>query len=177
MNDGRRAIGAVVFKDCLVVAGGAKTDGELLIKEEKYISTFNKWQQISKLNQGRVFNELVSCNSCLFALGGNEMEQLLSSMEKLSNLDGVWGVVESMNEPRAWFATTVNFREEIYAIGGLTITTIHQTMKMLTMMIRKRIKKLMIAMMKETAVITRSMMKIEEEKNCHYCLRHLHQSS
>ena len=118
LNEERFMMGATVFKDCLVVAGGGKTNGdEFPVNEEIYIPALNKWQQISKLNHERVFNELVSCNGYLFALGGNDGNRCLSSMEKLSNLDGEWDVVEAMNEPRACFAA-VNCEGEIYAIGG-----------------------------------------------------------
>ena len=120
LSEGRCAMGAAVFKNCLVVAGGVKTDDEFSRKEETFIPALNKWQQISKLNQKRASNQLVSCDSCLFAFGGNDMKQTLSSMEKLSDLDGEWQVVEAMNESRAWFAA-VNCQGEIYAIGGLKI--------------------------------------------------------
>ena len=117
MNKGRCMMGAAVFKDCLVVAGGVNRDGEFSTKEETYTPKWNKWQLISKLNQERIANELVSCDGCLFALGGHNGIQSLSSMEKLSDFDGKWEVVESMNESRAWFAA-VNCEGEIYAIGG-----------------------------------------------------------
>ena len=117
LNEGRYMMGATVFKDCLVVAGGKQQHNGIDTKEEFYIPALNKWQQVSKLNQQRVFNELVSCNGCLFAFGGYDERQPLSSMEKLSDLDGKWEVVEAMNEPRAWFAA-VTCEGEIYAIGG-----------------------------------------------------------
>ena len=117
LNKGRFAMGAAVFKDCLVVAGGVNDKNDFSQKEEYFIPTLNKWQQISKLNQKRIFNELVSSNGCLFALGGYDGDQSLSSMEKLSDLDGKWEAVESMNEPRGWLAA-VNCEGEIFAIGG-----------------------------------------------------------
>ena len=117
MNKGRCMMGAAVFKDCLVVAGGVNTDGEFSTKEETYTPKWNKWQQISKLNQERIANELVSCVGCLFALGGYNGKQPLFSMEKLSDFDGEWEAEESINEPSAWFAA-VNCEGEIYAIGG-----------------------------------------------------------
>ena len=117
MNETRFMMGAAVFKDCLVVAGGGKTFYGFPIKEEIYNPELNKWQQISRLNQERVYNELVSCDGCLFALGGRDENQPLSSVEKLSDLDGKWEVVEAMNEPRQGFAA-VTCEEEIYAIGG-----------------------------------------------------------
>ena len=118
LNEGRCVMGAAaVFKDCLVVAGGGNEKSKASPRDAIYIPTLNKWQRMSKLNQDRMANELVSCNGCLFALGGNDGKQYLSSMEKLNDLDGEWEVVEAMNEPRAWFAA-VNCQEEIYAIGG-----------------------------------------------------------
>ena len=100
LNEGRCVMGAAVFKDCLVVAGGGNDMSKASPRDEIYIPTLKKWQRISKLNQDKMANELVSCNSCLFALGGNDGKQYLSSMENLSNLDGEWEVVEAMNEPR-----------------------------------------------------------------------------
>ena len=117
MNEEKYMMGAAVFKDRLVVAGGEKDETNASQKEEIYNPVLNKWQQISKLNQERMFNELVSCDGCLFSLGGNDDNQYFSSMEKLSDLDGEWQVVEAMNEPRTCFAA-VNCEGEIYAIGG-----------------------------------------------------------
>ena len=117
LNEGRCAMGATVFKDCLVVAGGAEAKDKTYTREETYIPALNKWQQIAKLKQERLFNELVSCNSCLFAIGGLVKHQYLSSVEKLSDFDGEWKTVTPMNVPRASFAA-VCCRGEIYAIGG-----------------------------------------------------------
>ena len=129
-----------MFQDCLVVAGVAKADGEFTMKEEVYIPALNKWQQILKHEQERVFNELVSCNVCLFAMGGNNMLQPLFSMEKLSDFDGEWEVVESMNERRLAF-TAVNCEGEIFAIGGLTISDHSQNDKVMTINDTKEDKK------------------------------------
>ena len=124
LNEGRCAMGGTVFNDCLVVAGGIrKTDDEFLLEEEFYNPALNKWQQFLNLNQERIFNELVSCDGCLFALGGHDEDQCsLFSMEKLSDLDGEWEEVEAMNEPRQGFAA-VNCQGEIYAIGGKNKTS------------------------------------------------------
>ena len=125
MNEVRCQMGAAVFRDCVVVAGGAngKNENDLNTKEEIYIPALNKWQQISKLNQQRVLNELVSCGDCLFAIGGIGMEQsTMASMERLSDLNREWEVVEKMNEPRATFAA-VSCAGNIYAIGGVTETS------------------------------------------------------
>ena len=50
MNVGRFMMGAAVFKDCLLVAGGGNDKNNLSQKEEVFIPALNKWQQISKLN-------------------------------------------------------------------------------------------------------------------------------
>ena len=122
MNERRCMMGAAVFKDFLVVAGGGKDVGRFHDKEEFYNPPLNKWKQFAKLNQERVFNQLVSCDGCLFAIGGNDGNQPLSLMEMLSDLNGTWEVVEAMNEPRAWFAA-VNCQGQIYAIGGMNETS------------------------------------------------------
>ena len=122
MREKRHLFGASVFKDCLVVAGGAESKSKNKSTSEFYFPAMNKWEQISPLNCPRAANELVTCSNSLYALGGSNEQQALSSMERLSNLDGKWKEVKSMNYPRTVFAA-VSCQGSIYAIGGLCENT------------------------------------------------------
>ena len=50
LNEGRCAMGAAVFKSCLVVAGGEYNKSNSSPRDEIYILALNKWRRIPKLN-------------------------------------------------------------------------------------------------------------------------------
>ena len=118
MNVARCLMGAAVFKNRLVVTGGLSNHRQRIQSSEMYTPALNKWQQISDLNCIRSGSELVECDGCLYALGGFDGTQFLSSMERLEHLFGDWENVEAMTCPRAKFAA-VSCDREIYVIGGI----------------------------------------------------------
>ena len=80
MNDKRFAMGAAIFKNCLVVAGGY--DGKsYLSSSEVFISQLNVWQYITSMNQARSGNALVECKNKLYVIGGWGGSNYLSSVE------------------------------------------------------------------------------------------------
>ena len=115
MNDKREVMGAAIFKNCLVVAGGY--DGKShLSSTEVFIPQLNVWQYITSMNQARSGNALVECKNKLYVIGGWG-GNYLSSVECISDLKAEWKYVASMNEPRRWLAA-VNCNDAIYVIGG-----------------------------------------------------------
>ena len=69
MNDERLVMGAAIFKDCLVVAGGY--DGKsYLSSSEVFIPRLNVWQTITAMNQARSRNALVECKNKLYGIDG-----------------------------------------------------------------------------------------------------------
>ena len=117
MNSFKCMMGATVYNDALIVAGGIDQTNYCLSSSETYLKQIDEWKIISPLNQPRYSNELVSCNDGVFCLGGFDGENVLSSVEHLSDLKSEWEFVEPMLTPRMWFAA-VNFKEIVFAIGG-----------------------------------------------------------
>ena len=116
MAEKRSSFGAVVYKSCLVVAGG--WNGKSRISDaELYEPRLNRWSTIASLNSARKDHVIVVKDETLFAIGGYAEGKSLSSMEQLDNLDGKWKETKSMNVARRRFAAVPcdNF---IYAIGG-----------------------------------------------------------
>ena len=77
------------------------------------------WKYAPPLIQCRDAFVHVSCDECLYALGGYNTDdnEYLSSAERLTHLDGEWQNIEPMQTPRRWFAA-VNCIGVVYAIGG-----------------------------------------------------------
>ena len=115
MMVGRSEFGAAVYRNGIAVAGGCTRRARK--SAEFYNPSFNQWKALAPINNYRKLNALVSCNDCLFCLGGYGEGKCLSSVEKLCNVDGVWQHVQSMQTPRREFAS-VNCLGDIYAIGG-----------------------------------------------------------
>ena len=117
MNNERHVMGAAIFKNCLVVAGGGPDATSQLSSSEVFIPQLNVWQNITSMNQARWGNALVECKNKLYVIGGWDGGDYLSSVECISDLKAKWKYVASMNEPRRWLAA-VNCNDAIYAIGG-----------------------------------------------------------
>ena len=117
MNEERSSMGAAVFCNCLIAAGGASSEEKRLQSSEVYISAFKKWQHISSMNIARSSMELVACDDCLYALGGYDGKESLNSMERMVDLDGEWEFMESMNVRRSLFAAK-SYKDKIYVFGG-----------------------------------------------------------
>ena len=110
---------ASVFRNKIVVAGGKDRQYSVMNSAEIYDVLQNQWQAICSLNQRRHVHVLVTCEDCVYALGGLSSDSVgLSSVEKLSDIDGKWQVVQPMSIPRFFFAA-VTCDGKIYAIGGL----------------------------------------------------------
>ena len=119
MNACRCIMGATVYNDALIVAGGINEANHYLSSSETYLKQINEWKTVSPLNQARSSNELVSCDDGVFCLGGYDGKNELSSVEHLSDLKSQWEFVEPMLTPRMWLAA-VNFKGIVFAIGGMS---------------------------------------------------------
>ena len=117
MNTKRCVMGAAVYGDVIIVAGGADENGWLLASTEVYQTLFNEWRTLSPLKQKRCEHALVSCDGYLYAIGGWDGHNYLSSVERLDDLKGEWINIELMQTPRRWFAA-VSCDGVVYAIGG-----------------------------------------------------------
>ena len=115
MMIGRSEFGAAVYKNGIAVVGGWTLRAK---KSAEFYDLFhNQWKTLAPMNDYRKLNALVSCNDCLFCLGGYGEGKCLSSVEKLCGIDEVWQNVQSMQTPRCEFAS-VSCLGDIYAIGG-----------------------------------------------------------
>ena len=116
MNAKRYLMGASVYDDVIVVAGGCDENQKMLASAEVYLTSTDEWQTISPLNQKRAQHALVSCNGYLYAIGG-EYGKPLSSVERLGDLNEEWINIKAMQKPRSSLAA-VNCDGVVYAIGG-----------------------------------------------------------
>ena len=117
MQTKRCAMGAAVYGDVIVVAGGVDEDSKVLASTEIYLPSSNTWNIISPLKQRRSGHALVSCDKCLYAIGGLVSKTCLSLVEKLGDLKEEWINIEPMQTPRSLVAV-VNCDGVVYAIGG-----------------------------------------------------------
>ena len=119
MNKKRCVMGASVYRGTLFVAGGSDQNHKSLASCEYYLPASTKWKYAPPSLQCRYGLALVSCNECLYALGGYNTDdyQYLASAEKLTHLNGKWQNIQPMQTPRRWFAA-VNCNGVMYAIGG-----------------------------------------------------------
>ena len=119
MNSKRYWMGGSVYRDTLFAAGGRDQKYNSLASCEYYLPKSNKWKYAPPLIQCRDSHALVSCDECLYALGGYNTDdsEYLSSAERLTDLDGKWQTIQPMQTPRRWFAA-VNCNGVVYAIGG-----------------------------------------------------------
>ena len=116
----RKWMGASIFKKMIAVAGGKNVQNSVVNSAEVYDALRNQWQAISPLNEERHDHVMVTCEDCVYALGGEGNNACsLSSVEKLCGIDGKWQMVQPMFIPRSVFAT-VTCKGKIYAIGGFT---------------------------------------------------------
>ena len=119
----RRDMGATVFKDAVVVTGGIVRPGTDYSKPEysssgEFYRETEGWKPIQQMMSQRYGHSLVTCNGCIYAIGGGkDCNTSLKSVEQLSDLGGEWKEVASMNTARKWLAA-VSYEGFIYAIGG-----------------------------------------------------------
>ena len=119
MKVNRLAMGAAVFNQAVVVAGGSDDGVRDLSSTEVYIPAIDEWKMIYPMNEKRSGNVLITCRGCLYSLGGWDGRKFLSSVERLNELGQPWRYAEPMKMSRNWFAA-VSFDGRIYAIGGNT---------------------------------------------------------
>ena len=121
MKQSRCKMGATLHLNGLAVAGGCTDFWAVLRSAEIYDADKNKWKRLSPMKSRRLHNALVSCQDCLYSIGGtaDDDDYPLDSVEKLSSIEGKWENVQSMERPRSRFAA-VACNKMIYAIGGLS---------------------------------------------------------
>ena len=118
LNERRQNLGATVFNDCIVVAGG-RNGGKVLASTEIYCPQTDEWKYSVSLKPGRSGNELVVCDDCLYSIGGFSGGKYLGYTERLDEVQGFWEPLAPMHTPRDLFAV-VNCGGEVFAIGGVT---------------------------------------------------------
>ena len=128
MKERRYLMGATEHDNKLFVAGG-NNRSTILKSVECYELPLNEWKLIHPMRQSRSGNALVSCQRCLYSLGGfNHETGYLSSVERLPDVLSTWAESRPMLKPRRWFAA-VNCENAIYAIGGQCSDEVSATTK------------------------------------------------
>ena len=117
MNSERCAMGAAVYSDVIVVAGGLNENRRVLASTEVYLTSFNEWRIISPLKQQRCEHVPLSCDGYLYAIGGRSGGKCLSSVERLDDLKGEWINSKTMQTRRTGLAA-VSCDGVVYTIGG-----------------------------------------------------------
>ena len=114
MNEKRSNMGAAVFQDRPVVAGGSSS------ATEYYEILTDEWKMICPMKEQRENCALVPCEGCLYAIGGKTgffEAEIQSSVERLQSFNADWEDAVPMQTPRHLFAA-VECNGMIYAIGG-----------------------------------------------------------
>ena len=108
---------AAVYKNGIAVAGFTFRIAKL--KLVFFDPLLNQWSALPSRNQCALDSVLVTCNGCLYCLGGyfDTDCALSSSVEMLNDVNGFWQHVEPMQTRRRQF-TAVSIMDTIYAIGG-----------------------------------------------------------
>ena len=109
---------AAVYENGIAISGGWSSN-DVVKSAEFYNSSLNRWSALPSMKEGRYNHRLVTCNDCLFCLGGRN-KKCLSSVEMLSDVNKTWQHIQPMQTPRSNFAA-VNCMDAIYAIGGYNV--------------------------------------------------------
>ena len=126
MTEKRNQAAATIYHGTLIVSNGC--DGKRISETtEIYRKTFKQWKTISPLQQMRESHAMVVCDGCLLVIGG-WCKQVLSSVERLTDLASTWEYVASLQTPRNWF-TAVTCKGCVYAIGGQSGSDRNTTLK------------------------------------------------
>ena len=110
MKFNKSYFGAAVYKNGIAVAGGWSKDGYR--SAEFYDFSLNRWSALPPINEDKCYHALLTCNHCLYCLGGYA-DTPLSSVEMLSDVKGTLQQVEAVQTPRSEFAA-VNCMNTIY---------------------------------------------------------------
>ena len=119
----RIGAGSAVFSDTIVVSGGFVTEENELKSCIGYVALLNDWKILPSMSEKRSNHILVSCNHCLYAMGGKATNRgtsySIKSVEKLSAIGGDWDICGALLTSRCDFAA-VSCDQMIYVIGGHT---------------------------------------------------------
>ena len=114
MREARYSFGAAVYKGCLVVNGSGYPRTNTT---EVYDAELNRWSYIASSKVARSHHELVVVAGALFAVGGHDGDGILSSVERLDDLNDEWRMVQSIKTQRHAFSA-VACQKFVFAIGG-----------------------------------------------------------
>lgn len=120
MGTHRRFHGVTVLDDCIYAVGGLDSDSYALATVEKYdnrqVAT-PQWTQVASMKTRRCGVGVGVLNGVLYAVGGRDSRQKLSSVECYNPTTDHWENVPSMNVCR-WGVGVGVLAGELYAVGG-----------------------------------------------------------
>ncbi|VDN05304.1 unnamed protein product [Thelazia callipaeda] len=119
----RKSAAGVIF--CV---GGRGTSGDPFRSVEAYDWRRDKWFSISDMNIRRRHVGVVSAQGKLYAIGGHDGTNHLSSAECFDPATNMWHTVSSMNTRRRGIAVGA-LERAIYAVGGLDDTACSQVVE------------------------------------------------
>ncbi|KAK4377461.1 hypothetical protein RND71_003757 [Anisodus tanguticus] len=107
---------AAELDGALYVVGGF--DGSNWATAERFDPREHSWTKIESMSTKRGSYALVPLRGKLYALGGHDGSQNVSSIEIYDPRRGTWMIGEPMNYPMG-YSTTAVLKESIYVIGGV----------------------------------------------------------
>ena len=85
---------------------------------ERFNLHTNKWEKIAELNLPRRALSAVALSDGIYALGGFDGKNYLSSVEKYDETSNSWQYVSSMNYARCTLSAIATPDQNIYVLGG-----------------------------------------------------------
>uniref|UniRef100_UPI00358EE3F3 kelch-like protein 9 isoform X2 n=1 Tax=Myxine glutinosa TaxID=7769 RepID=UPI00358EE3F3 len=118
--------GIAVVGNFLFVVGGQSnydTKGKTAVDTVfRYDPRYNRWVQVTQLNEKRTFFHLSALNGRLYAVGGRNAAGELATVECYEPSNNEWTYVARMSEPHYGHAGTV-YSNLMYISGGITHDT------------------------------------------------------
>ena len=122
MNNRRDELGACLGPDNKIYAiggYGGSSNSSCLKSVERYDPVYNKWEQISPLNEGRRALAAVAMPDGIYAIGGYNGKDYLASVERYDIAKDKWTVVSQLHSPKCTMSALASPDfQSIYVIGG-----------------------------------------------------------
>ena len=92
---------ATLWNGTVVVAGGYDEQEDIVNSTEQYNPETNSWSAFKPMLTCRQGLALVAFNNSLFAIGGNNGKERLSSVERYDKLKNEWSLAPVLNQSRS----------------------------------------------------------------------------
>lgn len=121
MNMKRDELAACIGPDNMIYAIGGYGGGEnaCLQTAERFDMSTGKWEMIASMNEGRRAHAAVALPDGIYAIGGYNGKEYISSVEKYDYFTNQWTLVKPLNTPRCTLSAVASSDcQYIYVVGG-----------------------------------------------------------